>query len=224
MRFDHHLHTAKHSPDSIIDPWELIEHAREIGLDGVVITEHDYQWEADELAGLAARATSLRVFSGVEVSTLEGHFLVYGLPSLEDVFPGIKLAELLPLVHRHQAAIVGAHPFRWDQPFDAIVAQHGPVFDALELVSNNVSTQTRLRTQALLRRIRWQPPARATRTRSPPWAATSPSSTGPSTPLPISSPPCAPGPAARAIAREYASPAGRWARVACCKVEPPIEG
>ena len=189
MRFDHHLHTAKHSPDSIIDPRELIEHAREIGLDGVVITEHDYQWEADELAELADRAAPLRVFSGVEVSTLEGHFLVYGLPSLEDVFPGIELAELLPLVHRHQAAIVGAHPFRWDQPFDQIVARHGPVFDALELVSNNVTTQTRLRTEALLARIRWQPPARATRTRSPPWAATSPSSTGPSTPLPISSPP-----------------------------------
>ena len=151
MRFDHHLHTAKHSPDSSIDPWELIEHAREIGLDGVVITEHDYQWEADELAELAARAAPLRVFSGVEVSTLEGHFLVYGLPSLEDVFPGIELAELLPLVHRHQAAIVGAHPFRWDQPFDEIVAQHGPVFDALELVSNNVTTETRLRTEALLR-------------------------------------------------------------------------
>ena len=151
MRFDHHLHTAKHSPDSSIDPWELIEHAREIGLDGVVITEHDYQWEADELAELAVRAAPLRVFSGVEVSTLEGHFLVYGLPSLEDVFPGIELAELLPLVHRHQAAIVGAHPFRWDQPFNAIVAQHGPVFDALELVSNNVTTETRLRTEALLR-------------------------------------------------------------------------
>ncbi|MGA9923511.1 MAG: PHP-associated domain-containing protein [Isosphaeraceae bacterium] len=151
MRFDHHLHTAKHSPDSNIDPWELIEHAREIGLDGVVITEHDYQWEADELAELAARAAPLRVFSGVEVSTLEGHFLVYGLPSLEDVFPGIELAELLPLVHRHQAAIVGAHPFRWDQPFDEIVAQHGPVFDALELVSNNVTTETRLRTEALFR-------------------------------------------------------------------------
>jgi len=129
MRFDHHLHTAKHSPDSIIDPWELIEHAREIGLDGVVITEHDYQWKADELAELAARAAPLRVFSGVEVSALEGHFLVYGLPSLEDVFPGIALAKLLPLVHRHRAAIVGAHPFRWDQPFDEIVARGDPLAD-----------------------------------------------------------------------------------------------
>jgi predicted metal-dependent phosphoesterase TrpH len=151
MRFDHHLHTEKHSPDSIIDPGKLIEHAPRIGLDGVVITEHDYQWEPGELAELAALAAPLRVFSGVEVSAREGHFLVYGLPSLDDVFAGIALAELLSVVRRHEAAIVGAHPFRWDQPFDEIVAEHGPVFDALELVSNNVTTETRLRTEALLR-------------------------------------------------------------------------
>jgi predicted metal-dependent phosphoesterase TrpH len=151
MKFDHHLHTAKHSPDSDIDPWELIEQARRIGLDGIVITEHDYQWEAEELAELAARAAPLRVFSGVEVSAQEGHFLVYGLPSLEGVEAGVALEELLPVLQRHQAAIVGAHPFRWDQPFDKIVAQHGPVFDALELVSSNITNKTRRRTEALLR-------------------------------------------------------------------------
>ena len=88
MKFDHHMHTIRHSPDSEIDPLLLIERAREIGLDGVVITEHDYQWEADELAELAARAAPLRVFSGAEISAREGHFLVYGLPSLDDVPAG----------------------------------------------------------------------------------------------------------------------------------------
>lgn len=150
MRFDHHLHTSRHSPDSIIDPLELIDHARRIGLDGVVITEHDYQWEAGELADLAALAGPLRVFSGAEISTFEGHFLVYGLPSLDEVYPGIELAELLPIVRRHEAAIVAAHPFRWDQPFDEIIAKHGPAFDALELVSKNVTGATRGKTQAVL--------------------------------------------------------------------------
>ena len=28
MKFDHHMHTKKHSPDSEIDPWLLIERAR----------------------------------------------------------------------------------------------------------------------------------------------------------------------------------------------------
>ncbi len=82
-KIDHHIHTIKHSPDSEIDPILLVKRAREIGLDGVVITEHDYQWEADELAELAAHAAPLLVFSGAEISAREGHFLVYGLPSLE---------------------------------------------------------------------------------------------------------------------------------------------
>lgn len=151
-KFDHHLHTSRHSPDSIIDPLVLIEHARQVGLDGVVITEHDFQWEPDELADLARQAGDLWVFSGAEISAREGHFLVYGLPNLDETPPGIALRDLLKVVAGRDAAIVAAHPFRWDQPFDAIVAEHGPVFDALELVSNNVTPDTRARAERLLER------------------------------------------------------------------------
>ena len=150
-KIDHHVHTSRHSPDSVIDPEVLVDRAKLAGLDAVVITEHDYQWKADELAGLNARADGLVVLSGVEVSAREGHFLVYGLPDLEGVGPGITLADLLEIVKARDAAIVAAHPFRWDQEFDLIVAQHGPVFDALELVSNNVTPQTRAKAEALLK-------------------------------------------------------------------------
>jgi predicted metal-dependent phosphoesterase TrpH len=149
-KFDHHLHTSRHSPDSIISPQVLIERARAVGLDGVVITEHDYQWEPGELAELGARAGNLKVFSGAEVSAREGHFLVYGLPDLELVPCGVGLRELLEAVRRHRAAIVAAHPFRWDQDFTALLAEHGPAFDALELVSNNVTPETRRKTAQLL--------------------------------------------------------------------------
>ena len=54
MKIDHHLHTARHSPDSVIDPIQLVSRASSIGLDGLVITEHDFQWEAEELEELAA--------------------------------------------------------------------------------------------------------------------------------------------------------------------------
>ncbi|WP_422925848.1 PHP-associated domain-containing protein [Singulisphaera sp. PoT] len=149
-KFDHHLHTNRHSPDSSIDPLDLIERAYEIGLDGVVITEHDYQWEADELAELASQAKGLHVFSGAEISAREGHFLVYGLPSLKEAPAGITVAELVAVVRRHGAAIVAAHPYRWDQPFGEIVEKVGPVFDAIELVSNNVTPDTRARAEELL--------------------------------------------------------------------------
>jgi predicted metal-dependent phosphoesterase TrpH len=147
---DHHLHTSRHSPDSLIDPFELIERARELGLGAVVITDHDFQWPADELAELNAREGGPLVLSGAEVSAREGHFLVYGLPDLDGVPPGVELRELLAVVRRHDAAIVAAHPFRWQQDFGGIVREHGPVFDALELVSNNVTAETRRLTERLL--------------------------------------------------------------------------
>ena len=150
-KIDHHVHTSRHSSDSDIDPDVLVERARLAGLDAVVITEHDYQWKPAELADLNARAGGLVVLSGVEVSTREGHFLVYGLPDLDGVRPGIALADLLAVVRAKGAAIVAAHPFRWDQEFDRIVAQHGPVFDGVELVSNNVTPETRAKAEALLK-------------------------------------------------------------------------
>jgi predicted metal-dependent phosphoesterase TrpH len=151
-KIDLHLHTSRHSPDSLMDPDELIERAQAVGLDVVVITEHDYQWGEDELADLNRRGGGLVFLSGAEVSTREGHFLVFGLPDLNEAPPGLPLADLLAVVRRHEAAIVGAHPFRWDQPFDEIVDRHGPVFDALELVSKNVTPQTRRLTERLLRK------------------------------------------------------------------------
>lgn len=153
-KFDHHLHTARHSPDSIIDPDELVVHARAIGLDGLVITDHDHQWAPGEIARLAARAGGLKVFSGAEVSAREGHFLVYGLPDLRDVPPGVSVKELLRVVRAHDAAVVAAHPFRWDQDFDAVITENGlDAFDGLELVSNNVMLDTRARTRRLLDRL-----------------------------------------------------------------------
>jgi len=152
-KIDHHLHTSRHSPDSVIDPVDLIERARQANLDVVVITEHDYQWEADELAELNARAEprGLVILSGAEISAMEGHFLVYGLPHLDNVPPGVALGALIAEVRKHEGAIVAAHPFRWEQDFPALIAQHGPAFDGVELVSNNVTPETRNLTETALR-------------------------------------------------------------------------
>ncbi len=149
-KLDHHLHTSRHSPDSILDPGDLIAEAKLCGLDGVVITEHDFQWAADELAELQARAGDLIVLSGAEVSTREGHFLVYGLPHLKDAPAGIAVKDLIEVVRAHDAAIVAAHPFRWDQDFRSIVVACKAHFDGIELVSNNVSPTTRSKSQSLL--------------------------------------------------------------------------
>jgi predicted metal-dependent phosphoesterase TrpH len=150
---DHHLHTARHSPDSLMEPREMIEAALSRGLDAVVITEHDYQWKPRELAELQREAGDrLLVLSGAEVSAREGHFLVYGLPNLDAAPPGIALSRLVEVVRGHRGAIVGAHPFRWGQDFRTILDNLGPDrLDGLERVSKNVTTETRQAAETLLR-------------------------------------------------------------------------
>jgi len=150
-KIDHHVHTSRHSPDSVIAPEVLVDRARAAGLDAVVITEHDYQWTPAELIEINAKTGGMVVLSGLEVSAREGHFLVYGLPDASEVEPGIALADLLKVVKGYDAAIVAAHPFRWEQDFAAILASHGPAFDALELVSNNVTPENRAKVEAVLK-------------------------------------------------------------------------
>ena len=105
-----------------------------------MITEHDYQWEPDELAELAARAAPLCACSrGPRSRRARGISWCTACRRSTRCPRASRSPSCSRRCERHQAAIVAAHPFRWDQPFDEIVAEHGPVFDALELVSNNVA-------------------------------------------------------------------------------------
>jgi predicted metal-dependent phosphoesterase TrpH len=154
MNFDLHVHTSRHSLDSIMTPESMVRQAREIGLDGVVITEHDWLWTQEELDQLRRSAPGLTVFAGVEVSAKQGHFLVYGVSNPFRVPHGIGVAELCREVHRQGGAIVAAHPYRWNQPFDEILETERPDLDGLELMSNNMDAEIRRRAAALNERIR----------------------------------------------------------------------
>ena len=153
MKFDLHLHTSRHSPDSIMAPQLMVRRAREIGLDGVVITEHDWLWTEQELDELRAEADGLVVLAGIEVSTKQGHFLVYGVTDPFAVPNGIGVAELCREVHRQGGAVVAAHPYRWNQPFDDILKTEHPDLDGLELMSNNMDADTRRRAAELNGRL-----------------------------------------------------------------------
>jgi predicted metal-dependent phosphoesterase TrpH len=145
MKFDLHLHTTRHSPDSQMDPPVMLQRARELGLDGVVITEHDWLWTEEELEVLRALAPDLVVLSGVEVSAREGHFLAYGVTNPFAVPRGIGVADLCREVHRQGGVVVAAHPFRWGQPFDEILREKRPELDGLEVMSNNMDEGCRRR-------------------------------------------------------------------------------
>jgi predicted metal-dependent phosphoesterase TrpH len=144
-RFDLHLHTRQHSLDSVIDPIRLAARACALELDGVVITEHDWLWTNAELEELSATAPGLLIFSGIEVSAREGHFLVYGVSNPFALPRGIGLFELCREVHHQGGAVVAAHPFRWGQPFDEIVRELRPELDGLEVMTSNMDAECRRR-------------------------------------------------------------------------------
>src|SRR5436309_3997205 len=149
MKFDLHMHTIRHSPDSEMDPLVLIRRAQEIGLDGVVITEHDWLWTEAELEVLRELARGLVVLAGVEVSAHEGHFLVYGIHDPFAVPRGMGVAALCQEVHRQGGAVVAAHPFRWGQPFTDILRGERPELDGLELMTSNMDADCRRRAAAV---------------------------------------------------------------------------
>jgi predicted metal-dependent phosphoesterase TrpH len=154
MKLDLHLHTSRHSPDSIMPPQIMVGRAREIGLDGVVITEHDWLWTEDELDELRAAEPGLVVLAGVEVTTKQGHFLAYGITDPFAVPNGIGVTELCREVHRQGGAVVAAHPYRWNQPFNDILRKDRPELDGLEMMSNNMDAETRQRAAELNERLK----------------------------------------------------------------------
>jgi predicted metal-dependent phosphoesterase TrpH len=145
MKLDLHLHTTRHSPDSMMTPEALLRRARELKLDGVVITEHDWLWTEAELDELRARAPDLLILAGIEVSSFEGHILVYGVTDPFAVPHGIRVADLCREVHRQGGAAVAAHPFRWGQKFDDILHRERPDLDGLELMTSNMDADGRRR-------------------------------------------------------------------------------
>jgi predicted metal-dependent phosphoesterase TrpH len=153
MRFDLHLHTTRHSPDSVLDPFALLDRARQRGLEGVVITEHDWLWTEPELDELRARAPDLVILTGIEVSAREGHFLVYGVTDPFALPRGIGVADLCREVHRQGGAVVAAHPFRWGQPFNDILRREQPALDGLELLTSNMDADCRRRAAEVRERL-----------------------------------------------------------------------
>jgi predicted metal-dependent phosphoesterase TrpH len=145
MKFDLHIHTTRHSPDSQMDPFALVRRACELKLDGVVITEHDWLWTEEELEELRAAAPGLVVLAGIEVSCFEGHFLTYGVRDPFVLPHGIRVFDLCKEVHRQGGAVVAAHPFRWGQRFDEILKNEKPELDGLELRTSNMDANCRRR-------------------------------------------------------------------------------
>jgi predicted metal-dependent phosphoesterase TrpH len=109
MILDLHLHTTAYSACSEMSPDELMATAKEIGLDGACITEHDRIWSVEEASALSEKH-GLRVFRGMEVTTSGGDVVVFGLE--EEPNEMWTPAELKEKVDAVGGVAIAAHPFR----------------------------------------------------------------------------------------------------------------
>ncbi|MCI4626990.1 MAG: hypothetical protein L3V56_13675 [Candidatus Magnetoovum sp. WYHC-5] len=116
LKIDAHVHTYPHSVCSTMPPERAINAAINASIDGIIITEHDYLWVEAEIERLCLYNDGKlrRLFFGAEVNCKEGHFLVFGLKNLDNIYFSMPAAELIKIAHKKGAAVIVAHPYRFD--------------------------------------------------------------------------------------------------------------
>ena len=133
MIIDLHCHT-KYSYDCYLEPSDLIKRARQLGLDGICITEH-YSYVLSRAVANLDQGDGFLVLRGIEIATNMGHLLAYGVK--DDSWNTwsrnnyLDIHEVIRNIHLRGGICVPAHPFRgWDSLGDAIFTLDG--LDAVE--------------------------------------------------------------------------------------------
>lgn len=148
LKVDMHCHTHPYSPCSTTTPHEAIEAAINAEIDVLVFTDHDTIWSQNEIEDLQQWAGGqLRLLSGIEVSCIEGHFLVFGLDSIEGLRYNMSAHDLIPLARRYDAAVVVAHPFRFSME-NGIYCYKLDI-DGVEVDSSNTTQTARTNAEKL---------------------------------------------------------------------------
>jgi predicted metal-dependent phosphoesterase TrpH len=136
MKLDMHIHSA-FSADGTASPEEILRRCKDIGLDGLSITDHN-AIEGSLSAVEAASELGLVVVRGVEVSSSEGHVLAYGIS--EPIPRGRSMRETIAEIHSAGGIAVAAHPTRIGSGV-GIEAAANSGFDAVEVLNSGSSAR-----------------------------------------------------------------------------------
>jgi predicted metal-dependent phosphoesterase TrpH len=139
IRIDPHVHSeASYDGHDPVDL--LLEHAAEIGLDGIVITDHDVIHESIRAAELAPEYGLIGI-PGVEVSTEVGHLLAIGVSEMPP--RRAPLDETVRWVRDHDGVAVVPHPFQRSR--HGVPRRHLVDCDAIEVFNSWLFTGFRNR-------------------------------------------------------------------------------
>ena len=109
MIIDIHVHSAEYSGDSEMTVESALGRARDMGIGGICLTDHEsmgHSVGAQELE----RRFGLKVFVGAEVLTRQGDLLIFGLDRLPGLLP--EAGDLISKVEAFGGVAISAHPFR----------------------------------------------------------------------------------------------------------------
>lgn len=121
-----------------MDPDQLVEQAKVVGLDGVCITEHNQLWDPAAIDRLRTRHDFL-VIGGVEVATDCGEVLAFGLKEKTPVREIYETSKLREIVDAAGGVLVWAHPFRGEPD---MVAAHNRALEKKDASSEKYILDT----------------------------------------------------------------------------------
>jgi predicted metal-dependent phosphoesterase TrpH/glycosyltransferase involved in cell wall biosynthesis len=129
---DLHMHTDW-SHDCSIPASDLLDHAEEIGLGGIAVTDHNVFGGALEAVELA-RGRDLVVIPGEEVKT-DGQGEVIGLFLEEEIARGMSFADTIEAIRAQGGLVYLPHPFDrlHSIPDPATLHRHLPEIDVFEV-------------------------------------------------------------------------------------------
>ena len=106
---DLHIHEKQFSKDSFLALEEIVEIAKEKGLDAICITDHD-SMGLREYAAEYTKKTGFPIFVGIEYYSLQGDILAFGIDSYPE--GRVSAQEFIDYVHEQGGVVISAHPFR----------------------------------------------------------------------------------------------------------------
>ncbi|MFY9716607.1 MAG: CehA/McbA family metallohydrolase [Thermoplasmata archaeon] len=142
---DLHVHSDQ-SPDSRLSLDAIVARITSLGLNGFALTDHNTIDGHPALRRLAQQRPDLILVAGVEISTIEGHLLAYGIPSLPPVRHPID--ETIAWIRAHGGEPVLAHPFRRSHGVGGRTAQRVDV-TAVETLNGQTSPRANRSADAL---------------------------------------------------------------------------
>jgi hypothetical protein len=109
MIIDMHVHEMNGSLDSRLSIEEAIQEAEEKNIDGLCFTDHDSLYLRKHIKKYQEK-TKLLLIVGVEIYTVDGDLLCYGIDELPQERMSAK--KTIEFVHSRGGVCIAAHPYR----------------------------------------------------------------------------------------------------------------